>query len=68
MCSGVIQQVNARINLAAHGVCNNTNGATHTRLPRAERHGVKRARAIKWQARTARNALCGGHADANARK
>ena len=68
MCSGVIQQVDARIDLAAHGICNNANGAARARLPRAERHGIKRTCAVKWQTRAARNALCGGHANANARK
>ena len=65
MCSSVIQQVDARIDLAAHGVCNNANGAANARLPRAERHGIKRACTVKWQARAARNTLCGGYADAN---
>ena len=68
MCSGVIQQVDARIDLAAHGVCNNTNGAAHAYLPRAERHSIKRTCAVKWQARAACNALCSCHANANARK
>ena len=68
MCSGVIQQVDARIDLAAHGVCNNTNGAAHARLPRAKRHGIKRTCAVKWQARAACNALCSCHANAYARE
>ena len=68
MCSGVIQQVDARIDLAAHGVCNNANGAAYARLPRAERHGIKRACTVKWQTRAACNTLCGGHANANARE
>ena len=68
MCSSVIQQVDARINLAAHGVCNNANGAAHARLPRAECHGVKRTCAVKWQARAACNAFCGSHANADTRE
>ena len=68
MCSGVIQQVDARIDLAAHGVCNNANSAANTRLPRAERHGIKRACTVQWQARAACNALCGSHANADSRE
>ena len=68
MRSGIIQQVDARIDLAAHGVCNNANGAAHACLPRAKRHSIKRACAVKWQARAACNTLCGGHANADTRE
>ena len=68
MCSSIIQQVNAWIDLAAHGVCNNANGAANARLPRAKRHSIKRACTVKWQARAARNTLCGGHANTDTRE
>ena len=68
MCSSIIQQVDARIDLAAHGVCNNTNGAAHARLPRAKRHSIKRTCAVQWQTRAAGNTLCGSHANADTRE
>ena len=68
MCSVIIQQVDARIDLAAHGVCNNTNGAANARLPRAKRHSVKRACAVKWQPGATCDTLCSCHANAYARE
>ena len=64
----VAQYIQSRIHLAAHGIGQNAEFATHASLPRGPCAGIERRHTQQRHVGTARQALGGGNADTHAGK
>ena len=66
--TGLVQPVDARIDLAAHGIARDRERPAHARRMRGPGHRVEGRRAVERKRRAASQALCRRDADANARE
>ena len=64
----IVQHIQRRVHLAAHGIGKNTELAAHASLPCGPCAGIERRYAQQRHVGTARQAFCGGDANAHARK